>query len=139
MLRCNWFGLVMPHRPEFARCCNRLTSGAISGTLIISCRTGRTFELEGYWRASATVGQCSGVSFATRWNGSTLRKVEKEAINETQTLVWLIPDRTTILDALRALAYVGTKEDLPVKGVSDRREQRNRQPDIANRESNRAR
>ena len=39
---------------------------------------------------------------------------EGEAVNETQTLVWLIPDRTTILDALRALAYVGTKEDLPV-------------------------
>jgi hypothetical protein len=51
---------------------------------------------------------------------SALRNVkEGEAVNETQTLVWLIPDRTTILDALRALAYVGTTEDLPeIEAVS---------------------
>jgi biotin carboxyl carrier protein len=46
---------------------------------------------------------------------STVRAVkEGEAVTKGQTLVWLIPDRTTILDALRALAYVGTKDDLPL-------------------------
>ena len=31
-----------------------------------------------------------------------------------QTIAWLTPDRATISEALRALAYVGTKEDLPL-------------------------
>ena len=39
---------------------------------------------------------------------------EGDQVNANQTLVWLIPDQTTVLDALRALAYVGTKEDLPL-------------------------
>lgn len=46
---------------------------------------------------------------------STVRAVkEGDAVTKDQTLVWLIPDRTTILDSLRALAYVGTQEDLPL-------------------------
>jgi|SRR5436190_8166833 len=39
---------------------------------------------------------------------------EGEQVAGGQTLVWLIPDRETILEALRALTYVGTKEDLPL-------------------------
>lgn len=39
---------------------------------------------------------------------------EGDQVSANQTLVWLIPDRTTVLDALRALAYVGTKEDIPL-------------------------
>jgi len=39
---------------------------------------------------------------------------EGEQVTANQTLVWLIPDHTTILEALRALAYVGTKDDLPI-------------------------
>ena len=39
---------------------------------------------------------------------------EGDRVSLNQTLVWLIPDQTTILDALKALAYVGTKEDLPL-------------------------
>ena len=35
-----------------------------------------------------------------------------DPVTANQTLVVLIPDQTTVLDALRALAYVGTKEDL---------------------------
>ncbi len=46
---------------------------------------------------------------------STVRAVkEGDAVTKDQTMVWLIPDRTTILDSLRALAYVGTQEDLPL-------------------------
>ena len=31
-----------------------------------------------------------------------------------QTIVWLIPDRATVSDALHALAYGVTKDDLPL-------------------------
>ena len=37
---------------------------------------------------------------------------EGDPIAAGQTVVWLTPDRTTIIDALRALSYIGTKEDL---------------------------
>jgi biotin carboxyl carrier protein len=39
---------------------------------------------------------------------------EGETIGVGQTIVWLIPDRATISDALHALAYIGTKDDLPL-------------------------
>jgi hypothetical protein len=38
---------------------------------------------------------------------------EGEAVTAGQSLAWLTPDRATVSDALQALAYVGTKEDLP--------------------------
>jgi hypothetical protein len=37
---------------------------------------------------------------------------EGAAIPANQTIAWLSPDRATILAALRALAYVGTSDDL---------------------------
>ncbi|HKP36266.1 MAG TPA: HEAT repeat domain-containing protein [Pyrinomonadaceae bacterium] len=37
---------------------------------------------------------------------------EGDAVTVNQTIAWLAPDRATISEALRALAYVGTKEDL---------------------------
>ena len=39
---------------------------------------------------------------------------EGEQIAAGRTVLWLTPDRATINDALRALAYIGTKEDLPL-------------------------
>jgi biotin carboxyl carrier protein len=48
-----------------------------------------------------------------RLSGPVFTK-EGDQVTTNQTLVWLIPDRATVLDALRALAYVGTKEDLPL-------------------------
>jgi multidrug efflux pump subunit AcrA (membrane-fusion protein) len=39
---------------------------------------------------------------------------EGDTVAANQTIAWLIPDRATILAALRALAYVGTNEDLPL-------------------------
>jgi pyruvate/2-oxoglutarate dehydrogenase complex dihydrolipoamide acyltransferase (E2) component len=38
---------------------------------------------------------------------------EGEAVTVGQTIAWLTPDRATVSDALQALAYVGTKDDLP--------------------------
>jgi hypothetical protein len=37
---------------------------------------------------------------------------EGDAVTAGQTIAWLTPDRTTVNDALQALAYVGTKDDL---------------------------
>ena len=37
-----------------------------------------------------------------------------DQIPANQTIAWLTPDRVTIVDALRALAYVGTTDDLPL-------------------------
>jgi hypothetical protein len=38
---------------------------------------------------------------------------EGDQVTAGQTVVWLTPDRATVSDALQALAYVGTREDLP--------------------------
>ena len=48
-----------------------------------------------------------------RLSGPAFTK-EGDQVNANQTLVWIIPDRATVLDALRGLAYVGTLEDLPL-------------------------
>lgn len=37
---------------------------------------------------------------------------EGESVSAGQTVAWLTPDRQTVIDSLRALAYVGTKDDL---------------------------
>ena len=38
---------------------------------------------------------------------------EGDAVGAGQTIAWLAPDRASVNDALQALAYVGTKDDLP--------------------------
>jgi HEAT repeat protein len=38
---------------------------------------------------------------------------ERDTVVVGQTIAWLTPDRSTVNDALQALAYVGTQEDLP--------------------------
>ncbi len=39
---------------------------------------------------------------------------EGDVIAANQTIAWLAPDRASVDAALRALAYVGTKDDLPI-------------------------
>ncbi len=39
---------------------------------------------------------------------------EGDAVAAGQTIAWLTPDQPAVSDALQALAYVGTKDDLPV-------------------------
>ena len=39
---------------------------------------------------------------------------EGDQLATNQTIAWLAPDRATISEALRALAYIGTKDDLPL-------------------------
>jgi multidrug efflux pump subunit AcrA (membrane-fusion protein) len=38
---------------------------------------------------------------------------EGDSVVAGQTVVWLTPDRATVSNALQALAYAGTKDDLP--------------------------
>ena len=38
---------------------------------------------------------------------------EGDAVSAGQTIAWLTPDRSTVNDALQALAYIGTRDDLP--------------------------
>jgi len=45
---------------------------------------------------------------------SKLAVKEGDTVSADQTIVWLTPDRATVIDALRGLLYVGTPEDLPV-------------------------
>ena len=45
---------------------------------------------------------------------SNVSTKEGEAVAVEQTVAWLTPDRATVNDALRGLAYVGTKDDLPL-------------------------
>jgi hypothetical protein len=49
-------------------------------------------------------------------DGTIALPVSKEGdqLAANQTIAWLAPDRSSITDALRALAYVGTPEDLPL-------------------------
>src|SRR6267154_1974511 len=45
---------------------------------------------------------------------SMLQSFEAKSAIAGQTIAWLYPDRSTVNDALQALAYVGTRDDLPV-------------------------
>jgi biotin carboxyl carrier protein len=54
--------------------------------------------------------------FRSPLDGTIGKSVVKEGdqIAAGRTVLWLTPDRATINDALRALQYVGTKDDLPL-------------------------
>jgi pyruvate/2-oxoglutarate dehydrogenase complex dihydrolipoamide acyltransferase (E2) component len=44
----------------------------------------------------------------------TVSVKEGETVGVGQTIAWLLPDRATINGAIQALAYVGTRDDLPL-------------------------
>jgi biotin carboxyl carrier protein len=56
--------------------------------------------------------------FRSPVDGTIGKSVIKEGdqIAAGRTVLWLTPDRATVNDALRALQYVGTKDDLPLIG-----------------------
>jgi biotin carboxyl carrier protein len=47
-------------------------------------------------------------------SNQTVAVKEGDQVVANQTIVWLSPDSVTITEALRALSYVGTQEDLPL-------------------------
>jgi biotin carboxyl carrier protein len=66
----------------------------------------------------ARIREASGAvqEFRSPMDGAIEKLFTKEAdtITAGQPIISLIPDRATVTNALRALAYVGTKDDLPI-------------------------
>lgn len=54
--------------------------------------------------------------FRSPFDGTIGKLVMREGdpVAVAQNVLWLAPDRATMMDALRGLAFVGTKEDLPL-------------------------
>src|SRR5712692_388451 len=70
-------------------------------------------------KAGGLVGRIRDLSgtvqeFRSPLDGTIGKVVVKEGdpIAAVRTVLWLTPDRATVSDALRALAYIGTREDL---------------------------
>ena len=87
----------------------------ISGSVVSLLARGATIKSGGLL---ARIRDVSGnvQEFRSPVDGAinSLAVKEGDAVVVGQTVAWLTPDRATINDALRALAYVGTKDDLPL-------------------------
>jgi hypothetical protein len=103
-------------RPEFRAMLQPFEAKSpIAGTLSSLLPEGSTVKSGGLL---ARIRDASGnvQEFRAPVDGA-IRKVEAkegDAVAENQTLARLTPDRSTVIDALRALLYVGTGEDLPL-------------------------
>jgi hypothetical protein len=91
------------------------TRSPISGTVVSILAQGSRISA-GCLLARVRAQSNAVQEFRSPLDGSigTVSVKEGESISSGQTIAWLTPDRATINDGLRALAYVGTKEDLPV-------------------------
>jgi biotin carboxyl carrier protein len=87
----------------------------MAGTIVSLLNTGSKVKAGGLL---ARIRDLSGTvqEFRSPLDGTISRLVvrEGEPLAAERTVLWLTPDRATVNDALRALAYVGTKEDLPL-------------------------
>ena len=85
----------------------------MSGTLVSLLAEGSKVKAGGLL---GRIRDLSGAvqEFRSPLDGTIGRVVVKEGdpIAAARTILWLTPDRATVSDALRALAYVGTKDDL---------------------------
>jgi len=85
----------------------------IAGTLSSMLAEGSTVRAGGLL---ARIRDASGnvQEFRAPVDGAISKAETKEGdhVNVDQTVAWLTPDRATVIDALRALLYVGTSEDL---------------------------
>jgi len=91
------------------------TKSPIAGTVVSVLSQGSKISAGGLMariRDSSNTVQ----EFRSPLDGSigTVSVKEGETVAAGQTIVWLTPDRATINGALQALAYVGTKDDLPL-------------------------
>lgn len=91
------------------------TKSPIAGTVVSVLPQGSKISAEGLLariRDSSNAVQ----EFRSPLDGAigNLSVKEGETVGAGQTIAWLIPDRATIIGALQALAYVGTKDDLPL-------------------------
>jgi len=87
----------------------------ISGTIVSLLSQGSTVRAGGLL---ARIRDASGTvqEFRSPMDGAIEKLSVKEAdpVTAGQVIVTLTPDRATVSDALRALAYVGTRDDLPI-------------------------
>jgi len=103
-------------RPEFRAMLQPFAAKtSIAGTVASLLAEGATVKAGGLL---ARIRDASGSmqEFRAPVDGaiSKLAVKEGEIVSAGQTIVWLTPDRATVIDALRGLLYVGTAEDLPM-------------------------
>ena len=103
-------------RPEFRAMLQTFPAKSlIAGTVASLLAEGATVKAGGLL---ARIRDASGTmqEFRAPVDGAInkLAVKEGETVSAGQTIVWLTPDRATVIDALRGLLYVGTPEDLPV-------------------------
>ena len=103
-------------RPEFRAMLQPFAANSpIAGTLMSLLPEGATLKAGGLL---ARIRDASGnvQEFRAPVDGAISKVEAKESDNvtEKQTLFWLTPDRSTVIDALQALLYVGTPEDSPL-------------------------
>jgi hypothetical protein len=91
------------------------TKSPIAGTVVSVLSQGSKISAGGLLaRIRNTSNEAQ--EFRSPLDGSigTVSVKEGEAVGLGQTIAWLIPDRATINSALQALAYVGSRDDLPL-------------------------
>jgi biotin carboxyl carrier protein len=90
---------------------SRIRSGSLIGRIRDSSGNVQEFRAPVSGTISAApVGNQSGLLTSNQ----TPAVKEGDQVLANQTIVWLSPDSVTVTEALRALSYVGTKEDLPL-------------------------
>jgi len=87
----------------------------LSGTVVSLLSPGSKVRAGGLL---ARIRDASGTvqEFRSPMDGAIEKLAVKEAdtVNAGDPIIFLTPDRATVSDALRALAYVGTNDDLPI-------------------------
>jgi biotin carboxyl carrier protein len=103
-------------RPELRAMLERYdVKSPVAGTLVSVLAEGSQVK------AGGLLGRIRDLSgsvqeFRSPLDGTISKPVvsEGDKVAAARTILWLTPDRATVGDALRALAYVGTGEDLPL-------------------------
>jgi len=103
-------------RPEFRAMLGAFGANSpIAGTLTSVLPEGATVKAGG-WLARIRDASGNVQEFRAPVDGaiSKLEAKEGDTVTANQILAWLTPDRSTVIDAMRGLLYVGTPEDLPL-------------------------
>jgi len=103
-------------RPEFRAMLQPFAANSpIAGTITSLLPEGATVKAGGLLaRIRDTSGNVQEFRSPVDGAISKIEAKEGDNVTEKQILAWLTPDRSTVIDALRALLYVGTPEDLPL-------------------------
>ena len=101
-------------RPEFRAMLEPFEAKSPLAGTVVSLLTPGTHIQTGGLLARIRVASGSAEEFRAPVSGSVASVLVKEndAVANGQTVASIVPDRATVLAALRALAYIGTKDDL---------------------------